>query len=111
MPRPALLCWCAAYKSRRPSLNIWLGAAGPAGREGNAARQAGFDRRQTGDPRSGEGRNRGDQDAHRQQNLGYSTVQPVFVRKVVQAVKDGGKPFVTDANWDARDSATDISAR
>jgi uncharacterized Fe-S center protein len=35
-------------------------------------------------------------------NIGYSTVHPVFVRKVVQAVKDGGgKPFVTDVNWDA----------
>ncbi|MCD6290728.1 MAG: DUF362 domain-containing protein [Anaerolineae bacterium] len=30
-------------------------------------------------------------------NVGYSTVHPVFVRRVVQAVKDGGgKPFVTD---------------
>ena len=30
-------------------------------------------------------------------NIGYSTVHPVFVRKVVQAVKDGGgKPFVCD---------------
>lgn len=30
-------------------------------------------------------------------NIGYSTIHPVFVRKVVQAVKDGGgKPFVTD---------------
>jgi hypothetical protein len=38
-------------------------------------------------------------------------VHPVFVRKVVQAVKDGGKPFVTDVNWDARTSATYISAR
>jgi uncharacterized Fe-S center protein len=39
---------------------------------------------------------------HTGNNLGYSTVHPVFVRKVVQAVKDGGgKPFVTDVNWDA----------
>jgi uncharacterized Fe-S center protein len=30
-------------------------------------------------------------------NVGYSTVHPVFVRKIVQAVKDGGgTPFVTD---------------
>lgn len=30
-------------------------------------------------------------------NVGYSTVHPVFVRKVVQAVLEGGgKPFVTD---------------
>ena len=28
-------------------------------------------------------------------NIGYSTVHPVFVRKVVQAIKDGGgDPFV-----------------
>lgn len=40
---------------------------------------------------------------HTGNNLGYSTVHPVFVRKVVQAVKDGGgKPFVTDVNWDVR---------
>jgi uncharacterized protein len=31
-----------------------------------------------------------------------STIHPVFVRKVVKAVKDGGgKPFVADVNWDA----------
>lgn len=30
-------------------------------------------------------------------NVGYSTVHPVFVRRVVEAVKEGGgKPFVTD---------------
>ncbi len=40
---------------------------------------------------------------HTGNNLSYSTVHPVFVRKVVQAVKDGGgKPFVTDVDWDAR---------
>ncbi len=33
--------------------------------------------------------------------LSYSTVHPLFVRKVVQAVKDGGgRPFVTDISWD-----------
>ncbi len=33
--------------------------------------------------------------------VGYSTVHPVFVRKVVQAIKDGGgKPFIADVNWD-----------
>jgi uncharacterized Fe-S center protein len=33
--------------------------------------------------------------------IGYSTVHPVFVRKVVQAVKDGGgKPFIVDIDWD-----------
>ena len=40
---------------------------------------------------------------HTGNNIGYSTVHPVFVRKVVQAVKDGGgKPFVADVNWDAK---------
>jgi hypothetical protein len=40
---------------------------------------------------------------HTGNNIGYSTVHPVFVRKVVQAVKDGGgKPFVADVNWDIR---------
>ena len=33
--------------------------------------------------------------------LNYSTVHPVFVRKIVQVVKDGGgKPFIADVNWD-----------
>jgi uncharacterized protein len=33
--------------------------------------------------------------------IGYSTIHPVFVRKVVQAVKDGGgEPFVADVFWD-----------
>lgn len=33
--------------------------------------------------------------------IGYSTVHPVFVRKVVQAIKDGGgKPFVADIAYD-----------
>ncbi len=40
---------------------------------------------------------------HTGNNIVYSTVHPVFVRKVVQAIKDGGgKPFITDVNWDAR---------
>jgi uncharacterized Fe-S center protein len=40
---------------------------------------------------------------HTGNNIGYSTVHPVFVRKVVQAVKDGGgKPFICDVNWDAK---------
>jgi uncharacterized Fe-S center protein len=39
---------------------------------------------------------------HTGNNIGYSTIHPVFVRKVVQAIKDGGgKPFVADVNWDA----------
>jgi hypothetical protein len=34
-------------------------------------------------------------------NIGYSTVHPVFVRKVVEAVKEGGgHPFVIDLDWD-----------
>lgn len=40
---------------------------------------------------------------HTGNNIVYSTVHPVFVRKVVEAIKDGGgKPFVADVNWDAR---------
>jgi len=38
---------------------------------------------------------------HTGNTIGYSTVHPVFVRKVVQAIKDGGgKPFVADVSWD-----------
>jgi uncharacterized Fe-S center protein len=38
---------------------------------------------------------------HTGNNIGYSTIHPVFVRRLVQAVKDGGgKPFVADVNWD-----------
>ncbi|MBN2548314.1 MAG: DUF362 domain-containing protein [Anaerolineales bacterium] len=33
--------------------------------------------------------------------IGYSTVHPVFVRKVVQAViEGGGKPYIVDVDWD-----------
>ncbi len=40
-------------------------------------------------------------------NIGYSVIHPVFVRRVVQAVKDGGgHPFVTDVNWDVHDAAS-----
>ena len=40
---------------------------------------------------------------HTGNTIVYSTVHPVFVRKVVQAVKDGGgKPYICDVNWDAR---------
>ncbi len=40
---------------------------------------------------------------HTGSNIGYSTVHPVFVRKIVQAIKEGGgKPFVTDVTWDAK---------
>jgi len=42
---------------------------------------------------------------HTGNNIVYSTVHPVFVRKVVQAIKDGGgKPFVADVNWDVREA-------
>lgn len=38
---------------------------------------------------------------HTGNNIGYSTIHPVFVRKVVNAVKEGGgHPFVVDVNWD-----------
>lgn len=44
---------------------------------------------------------------HLGQNLSYSTIHPVFVRKVVQAVKDGGgSPFVVDVNWDVQRTET-----
>jgi uncharacterized Fe-S center protein len=40
---------------------------------------------------------------HTGNNIVYSTIHPVFVRKVVQAIKDGGgKPFIADVSWDAR---------
>ena len=39
-------------------------------------------------------------------NIGYSVIHPVFVRKIVQAVKNGGgKPFVCDVEWDTNTSA------
>lgn len=38
---------------------------------------------------------------HLGNNIGYSVIHPVFVRKVVQAIKDGGgEPFVADVTWD-----------
>lgn len=40
---------------------------------------------------------------HTGNNMGYSTLHPVFVRRVVKAIKDGGgKPFVADVDWDVR---------
>lgn len=40
---------------------------------------------------------------HTGNNIGYSTIHPVFVRKVVQAVRDGGgKPFIADVDWDVK---------
>ena len=42
---------------------------------------------------------------HLGNNLSYSTLHPVFVRKVVQAIKDGGgRPFITDVSWDVNQS-------
>ena len=42
---------------------------------------------------------------HTGSNIGYSTVHPLFIRKVVQAIKDGGgEPFVADINWDVKAS-------
>ena len=39
-------------------------------------------------------------------NVGYSTLHPVFVRRGVQAVKDGGgRPFIVDLNWSAGNAA------
>lgn len=33
-------------------------------------------------------------------NISYSVIHPVFIRKVVQAIKDGGgKPFLVDLDW------------
>ncbi len=44
---------------------------------------------------------------HTGNNMVYSTIHPVFVRRVVQAVRDGGgKPFVVDVNWDAAGAET-----
>jgi len=36
-------------------------------------------------------------------DIGYSTIHPVFVRKVVQAIKDGGgKPYIIDVRLGCR---------
>jgi uncharacterized Fe-S center protein len=44
---------------------------------------------------------------HTGNNMVYSTIHPVFVRRVVQAVKDGGgKPFIVDVNWDTAGAET-----
>lgn len=44
---------------------------------------------------------------HTGNNVGYSTIHPVFVRRVVQAVKDGGgKPFIADVSWDVSGAET-----
>ena len=37
---------------------------------------------------------------HTRCNISYSVIHPVFIRKVVQAIKDGGgKPFLVDLDW------------
>ena len=44
---------------------------------------------------------------HTGNNIGYSTIHPIFVRKVVQAIKDGGgKPFIVDVDWDVEGAET-----
>lgn len=44
---------------------------------------------------------------HSGNNMVYSTIHPVFVRRVVQAVKEGGgKPFIVDVNWDTAGAET-----
>jgi uncharacterized Fe-S center protein len=43
---------------------------------------------------------------HLGNNLSYSTIHPVFVRKVVEIIKaGGGKPFVADVDWDVHNAA------
>ncbi len=40
-------------------------------------------------------------------DIGYSTIHPVFVRKVVQAIKEGGgKPYIVDIRWDVSECAS-----
>ncbi len=40
-------------------------------------------------------------------NMIYSTIHPIFVRRVVQAIKDGGgKPFIADVDWDVAGAET-----
>jgi uncharacterized Fe-S center protein len=40
-------------------------------------------------------------------NIVYSTIHPVFIRKVVKAITDGGgKPFVVDVDWDVKGAET-----
>ncbi len=42
---------------------------------------------------------------HTGNNIVYSTVHPVFVRRVVQAVREGGgQPYVADLHWDTAGS-------
>ena len=42
---------------------------------------------------------------HTGSNIGYSTIHPVFVRKVVKAIQDGGgQAVVADTDWDVKAS-------
>jgi uncharacterized protein len=44
---------------------------------------------------------------HLGNNLSYSVIHPLFVRKVVQAAKDGGgKVFIADVDWDVHGHET-----
>jgi uncharacterized Fe-S center protein len=44
---------------------------------------------------------------HTGNNMVYSTIHPVFVRRVVQAIREGGgKPFVADVHWDTAGAET-----
>jgi uncharacterized protein len=44
---------------------------------------------------------------HTGNNMGYSTIHPVFVRRVVKAIKDGGGiPFIADVTWDVEGAET-----
>ena len=44
---------------------------------------------------------------HTGSNIGYSTVHPVFVRKVVNAIKEGGgQAVIADIDWDVNGAHT-----
>ena len=44
---------------------------------------------------------------HTGNNIGYSTVHPVFVRKIVQTILEGnGKPYIIDVPWDVSGAET-----
>ncbi|GAP14799.1 uncharacterized Fe-S center protein [Longilinea arvoryzae] len=44
---------------------------------------------------------------HTGNHIGYSMIHPVFLRKVVQAIREGGgKPFAVDVDWDVAGAET-----
>jgi uncharacterized Fe-S center protein len=44
---------------------------------------------------------------HTGNNIGYSTIHPLFVGKLVKAIKEGGgKPFIADVTWDVEGAET-----